>query len=136
MDVGPTILDVVGIPAPDHFQGASLLPLVGGEVSDVFDSRRIYSRGRWEGVSVIHGNWKLLADSGKPKLFNLDVDFGEERNLADLNGPLVTRLLGEAKAYIALQEKIASATKTREEGDTVTFDQRAIEQLKALGYLK
>lgn len=138
IDVGPTILDVLGVSPPDQFQGASLLPLVGGEVFGVFDDRRIYSRARGgDSMSVIDGNWKLLfSDSGKPKLFNLAVDFGETKNLADTNEPLVTRLLDEAKVYAASQEKIGKAIRGGAEEGSVKLDQRTIEQLKRLGYIK
>jgi len=137
IDIAPTILDVLNIPVPGHFEGATLLPLVRGHASDEFAERPVYSRGRWfGGMSLIKGNWKLLCDRSTLALYDIDADFRETNNLANENPSLTNSLLEEAKSYIESQEKLASQLRKEEKEGPVQLDADVLEHLKALGYLK
>jgi arylsulfatase A-like enzyme len=94
LDVMPTVLDLVGIPLPEHLEGASLAPLLtGGGVPGpsreaLLPPDAAYSesliRGRQQ-MSLAAGGWKLIYDvySGQTELYNLSEDPGEHRNVAD-----------------------------------------------------
>ena len=101
LDVLPTLLDLAGLPAPRKrpLDGVSLAPLLlRGEP---LPARRLF----WEfnrQAAVREGPWKLLVErtSGDReivRLFNLDEDLGEARNLAD-RFPERTRTLRTALA--------------------------------------
>ena len=47
IDVAPTVLELAGLEAPDHFQGKSFLPLLKGEMPDDW-RKRIYYEYYWE----------------------------------------------------------------------------------------
>lgn len=47
IDVAPTVLELAGLEAPDHFQGKSFLPLLKGEVPNDW-RKRIYYEYYWE----------------------------------------------------------------------------------------
>jgi arylsulfatase A-like enzyme len=99
-DVAPTILDFLDLPPLADAQGASLLPLIAGEVDDLsltaygeaqarqfyFDASplRFVRKGRWK---YIHGP--------DPALFDLEVDPGEEHDMALQRPELAAELQAE-----------------------------------------
>ncbi|HML16457.1 MAG TPA: sulfatase-like hydrolase/transferase [Bryobacteraceae bacterium] len=83
IDVAPTILDFLHVPAPPSFQGASLL---AGSDRVVF-SESLYTADafRWAPLrSVRAGAFKLI-EAPHPELYNLDQDPGERVNLIRKN---------------------------------------------------
>lgn len=86
IDLAPTILELLGVPAPPDFQGKSLVPeLFGGEpdvrepilVELAEDSHNPPRRG------LVFGSWKLIEfEHGRFELYDLSSDPGETRNLA------------------------------------------------------
>lgn len=87
IDVAPTILDFLHIPAPASFSGKSLLDEVRSAA--VQPPRTVYSETRhthdafgWAILrSVRFGNYKYI-DAPTPELYNLAADPGEHVNLA------------------------------------------------------
>jgi len=135
IDIAPTILDVLGILCPEHFQGISLLPLARGGNVSAFRDRPILSQGS-EVTSLIRGEWKILYGEDTARLFNLATDFGETKDLAGEDPSRLRLLLSEAREYIQSQVALAKELVGREEEGEVKIDARTIEQLKALGYLR
>ena len=133
IDVPPTILELIGIPVPGHFQGISLVPMIQGSSRT---ERRIFSEGvvhhkkaYWP-VIVIDGAWKYHFDSkgtSPDELYDLESDPGETVNLAAKEPDLVERLKGIAEDYLdkAPPPKI----------EKVTADQELQQQLQELGYV-
>jgi len=80
VDIMPTILDSLGIPAPEHVQGKSLLPLAIEEAASPF---RKYTFGRLPMLSSIRSKeWKFILDpEGKRELFHIPSDPEEQDNL-------------------------------------------------------
>jgi arylsulfatase A-like enzyme len=82
IDLGPTILDIFGVPAPDSFQGESLLPEIRGEVAPeardvVVDLPR--TSDNWRRRSLVWGNHKITAydDDFKFEVYDVVADPGE-----------------------------------------------------------
>jgi arylsulfatase A-like enzyme len=85
-DIMPTVLDLARVPAPEPMRGISLrAALQGGslEQRDIyFESLAGSLNYGWAELRGIRfDDWKLI-DSDQPELFNLEVDPGEEDNLA------------------------------------------------------
>ena len=141
VDVAPTLLALIGVPAAPSFEGRSLLsrlvrspqPEDAREPPDVL--LELPSRGDGTAletqphvVGLLHGSRKLLVDAtGRAVVYDLARD-PEERapdTSADGNLDLVARLL-------ALRERLAS--RAAAPGLSVTVDEDTKQQLRALGY--
>jgi arylsulfatase A-like enzyme/Flp pilus assembly protein TadD len=135
VDLLPTILETVGVPAPDTIHGQSLVPLVAGR--DVAWDRPVYSESLYP---MLHYGWAplrslrtdqfKLIDVPRAELYDLADDPGEEQNVIDRQpnraGEL-TAALGELRRRI---ESDAPA------GDAAPeMDERTLAQLQALGYM-
>ena len=79
LDIAPTLLDLIGVPAPGEWQGASLLRPGSPE--------RVYflSVGNEVVLGLRDGDYKYhyYVDTARQELFHLADDPGELRNLAD-----------------------------------------------------
>jgi arylsulfatase A-like enzyme len=104
IDIVPTLLDVIGIPAPTHVNGIEQKPMDGAPITptffdpdghpvrerqyfEIFSNRAIYDNG-WIACAqhtypwrqdYAPGNW----DQDKWELYNLNEDFSENHDLAD-----------------------------------------------------
>lgn len=92
VDMAPTVLDLLGVPAPADYQGLSRL---GGRRPAAF----FFTDSSLAFVGLREENWKYIheIESGRHKLFDLTTDPGETVNLAgehsDRVGRYKTRLL-------------------------------------------
>jgi len=135
LDLAPSILDFLNRPKDPQFQGLSLLPLIRGAEPEAFANRIAFSY--WKGhLSAVQGPWKLMVDPVKntKQLFNIKHDPNETRDVAPENPAVFKSLSAAAQAYI---EDTAWADKIRHEEaeQTLHFDPRTDEMLRALGYL-
>lgn len=78
LDVAPTVLDLLGSESPNVFQGRSLLPAEYRMALFFTD----YSQAL---LGLRDSRWKFLheVESGRLRLFDLEVDPGERNNLAE-----------------------------------------------------
>jgi len=85
IDVMPTVLDLLGLPAPDQVQGESLVPaMAGGRAGrDVF-AETDYREYTFKRAVVTPDGWKLIytLESKTRELYDLTADPGEQRDLA------------------------------------------------------
>jgi arylsulfatase A-like enzyme len=107
VDILPTLLDALGVPAPDHLQGGSLLPVMkdGDAAADAIADQVVFEWSgarnglaadghRFEGGeeaaraiaaqqrTIRHDRWKLTVDEyGQHELYDLTSDPDETRNL-------------------------------------------------------
>jgi arylsulfatase A-like enzyme len=144
VDVLPTILDLVGLPAPAEHHGRSLVPYLerpgaGGPGKPAFSEY-----GSAPVHTVLEGNWKLVHNPegfqpvcipdappghypiAREELYDLSRDPGETRNLAAAQPARVAEM---AK----LIEKRLAAMKNRAGKQAVPEEQQ--KELKALGYV-
>ena len=147
IDIMPTILDLLGVPAGPHAQGRSLLPAFDGEIDErpaLLEATLHY----YEGESLGHkpmmitglrtSEWKLvhvaLERDGKPgwvgELYDLSKEPLERTNVSEEN-PEVFRSLIERLNVITQARSAGSLPKD----NRLEMDAETREKLKALGYL-
>ncbi len=140
MDVAPTLLELVGLPAPESYMGTSLLPFarIDGEGLDVPEPSAIVSE-MYTLKSLIDPPWKIIKEypDGKRQLakapivlYDIESDPGETRNLAAQNPETAARLEAMLEATIArdAREQVRDVPK-------VVNDPELRRQLEALGYV-
>jgi arylsulfatase A-like enzyme len=133
LDVLPTLLELLGVPAPEGIRGRSLLPLMRGEA---LPEVPILSEGYPFGQnlqSVTLGDWKLIRSlpTGKVELYDLKNDPLEQRDLSRARphqrGRLLAVLDGQLAAHpVVSPEQIRSF-------DTLPEETR--QRLRELGYI-
>ncbi|MDQ3700032.1 MAG: sulfatase-like hydrolase/transferase, partial [Chloroflexota bacterium] len=117
VDIGPTLLDLAGLPAPPAFQGRSLLPLLRGDVPHIHEraysewTRYLASRSlRTPRYKLIHKFTGGLALTRQPvrlvswhELYDLRNDPDEAHDLAPELPEMVHRLDGELRDWVTSQ---------------------------------
>jgi arylsulfatase A-like enzyme len=138
VDLAPTLLDALGIPAPSSFQGRSLLPLLRGEgfkPLPAFSEVEVTNNNEYQKISVREGHrvYILRVRRGheihpevlKEELFDLETDPHEQHSLnISRQEPLrshAVAFLADARAHAAPQL-----------GARVPVDIQ--ERLRAIGY--
>jgi choline-sulfatase len=132
LDVMPTVLELLGVPAPKAVQGVSLLPLARGErLSLVAHSESWYPRFHygWSDLSSIEdGRFKYIR-APRPELYDLSADPGELRDLSHENAARLPSLES------ALTDLLARTASTSAAKGPQTVDAETEERLAALGYV-
>jgi arylsulfatase A-like enzyme len=136
VDVLPTILDTVGIPAPATIHGRSLRKYAPDAdrivISESFFNHRERRLGyRTERIerAFYRGGWKLIqAVAGKKELYHVDRDREELRNVYDPDSPIVRQLTQD------LDHWIHDAPPRRKGGPKV--DRETMDRLRSLGYVQ
>ncbi|MDP9170772.1 MAG: sulfatase-like hydrolase/transferase [Acidobacteriota bacterium] len=109
IDVAPSILEFLKIPAPLSFKGRSLLD---GSGRPVF-GESVYARDcfGWSALrSLREGPWKYI-EAPRPELYELSKDPGELHNLVRVNATQAAKLKGELEKYTATRGRPASSAK-------------------------
>ena len=130
IDVMPTVLDILGLPAPGGVQGASLVPSVAGTAEKEFN-RYVYSEAGPAKWLIRSEGWKLIYAGGKYELFDLTNDRGETENLS----------AGKPDVVYGLAQKLLRwrrATKTSGSSDDarVALTPEMKKKLREAGYWK
>lgn len=135
VDVAPTILEALGIPAPGSFQGQSLLNLMFGDKEgrkDIAYTETYYPRMHygWSELKALYynKNWKYIL-APKQELYDLQEDAAEKENLA------LKESVQARKARTRLQEFITEKSQNaRKVGEALKLDKEDLQKLAALGY--
>jgi arylsulfatase A-like enzyme len=156
IDLSATVLDAFGAAPLEHHLGRSVLELARGQTDPTFEERPILAHGA-DTLALRRDNWKLMVylkidptrppsrrlvmdslDGAERRLFNLAEDPGETADLAEEHPNVASELWAELVAQLELQQALADrvATWQLEDDDAVAVDPRAIERLKALGYIE
>ncbi|HEV3259527.1 MAG TPA: sulfatase [Gemmataceae bacterium] len=101
VDLGPTVLDLLGLPAPEDYQGRSLL----GERDETALFFTDYSLGL---LGLRDGNWKFCYDvlAGRSKLYDLQADPEEQRSVAEQHPERVERYRKYLLRWAAVQRSL------------------------------
>jgi arylsulfatase A-like enzyme len=147
VDVLPTLLELLDLPAPEGFPGRSLVGWIAGE-ADPLDERPLYSQAESKPNRVPHisarlvrnelvwairlGRFKLIEypthDGVYLELFDLEGDPGETRNLASADPDRAARL-GERL------ERWRAEIRHGGTGSLPKLDPETESGLRALGYI-
>jgi len=128
VDVAPTILDFLHVPAPASFEGQSLLknPSEGEDRGVFSESDYTHDAFGWAPLRALRSaQYKYIA-APKPELYDLSSDPGEQRNLSTKDPAEATRLRSQL-------EKILARWPATERRPEVTPGTRAL--LQSLGYI-
>jgi len=135
VDLMPTILELVGLPAPATLHGRSLAPLIAGD--DVPWDRPVYAESLYP---LLHYGWaplrSLRTDRFKliqvprAELYDLGADPGEQHNV---HGDQPNRARELTAELDWLRGRIESHAP--EEGGGPEMDAQTLAQLQALGYM-
>jgi choline-sulfatase len=101
IDVAPTILDALHLPAPPSFDGVSLLKLTNNQ--DAVYGESVYARDsfHWAALrSLRMGRWKYI-QAPHAELFDLDKDPREQSNLARANSSEAAMLRSDLTRLMA-----------------------------------
>ena len=101
VDTAPTILDLLGLPIPQEYQGSSLLDSQSRMALFYTD----YALGL---LGLRDGRWKFVyeLESGRAKLFDLATDPDEKKNLASQEPERVQAYRGRLKSWAAAQRQL------------------------------
>lgn len=126
IDIAPTLLDLLGIPPPASFDGRSLLPLFspGGRLEDApAIAFRDGPKGEvWQSFTL--RRLKLNED----RLFDLEADPWERRDLAGVDPESRRRLEAELRRLVERRQRLEAAA-------AVELGEEERERLRALGYV-
>jgi arylsulfatase A-like enzyme/Tfp pilus assembly protein PilF len=132
IDVFPTILEIVGLGAPDDIDGRSLVPLMKGE--DLrgelcyFESLYPYLAYRWSPLrGVRSGHWKFIL-APEEELYDVDRDPKEKENLAAANMTKVEELKTVLARFAQLETGANAASEAK-------VGAQELGKLRSLGYV-
>lgn len=136
VDLPPTIVDLLGLPAVDSWHGRSLLPLMQAKVDqvrkEVFSEYAVRGRGFSKPVVACRTDrWKYIHDGAfdRHQLYDLVADPEEQHNLYCSGIPALSDLQDRVGDHLALT-RYATPPATEAE-----VDPEVAERLRGLGYL-
>lgn len=101
IDVGPTILDIFGLPTPGTFMGQSLVPVLEGQPPSF--TRPLAAEGRLRRTLFVPPSLKVIEDLRRKTIEVYDVanDPGELHNLYDDDRPRAEPAVAALRAFFA-----------------------------------
>jgi tetratricopeptide (TPR) repeat protein len=138
LDVAPTVLEFLEIPAPSQFQGSSLLRLLrpASAGSQEPSSEPVYSESMYArdhiGCSALRsiriGRYKYI-DAPKPEFYDLETDPGEKENRYDRER---SRALGLRARLLTMLQGERGSSQSAAPGPA---NPEVVARLRSLGYL-
>lgn len=135
LDIAPTVIGRVGIPAPPEMRGLDLGPALAPPASKtvrlaprtMFASSPAYGPETW---AMLSGSWKLIVRAdGYRLLFDLSSDQGERQDLSGARPQLV-------EIYEAELNRHRAAFAQGRSSSVMEIDDELREALRALGYVQ
>jgi arylsulfatase A-like enzyme/tetratricopeptide (TPR) repeat protein len=130
VDIFPTVCEILGLEQPPSLHGASLAPFLSGKAVAArpiyFESLEANLNRGWAPIRGIIAEGKKFIDSPIPELYDLEKDFGEEKNLAPGTDLRAFRKM--------LEDKMARDTSPLRDEAVRRTDRETRERLRSLGY--
>ncbi|MBN1458188.1 MAG: sulfatase [Armatimonadetes bacterium] len=105
VDIFPTILDLLGLTAPESVQGESLVPLITGASPAVHDFVFARAEGAPRSYLIRNQNWAMiLFRGGKLRaLYDLEADPWQVRNVIDDRPEVAERMIAAFRTFAESQ---------------------------------
>ncbi len=135
VDVLPTLLDLLDVPPPPLIKGRSMRRALEGESlapRALLAELRLFDG--YHADALIHGRWKAVvdADSGVARLFDLEADPGETRDLAADEPEQLANML---QGIEVLRESAAQDGRRFDVDEGLVLDDDELDTLRQLGYV-
>lgn len=135
VDIMPTILELIGAPAPQAVAGVSLRRLMSGEVNELpiegyGEAMYPLHHYGWSELTTMRSERYKLIDAPRPELYDLERDPHEQTNLFAERRSVADAMLRQLRDHKREMEAAAPAAPDNEDVDPET---RA--RLAALGYV-
>jgi arylsulfatase A-like enzyme/Flp pilus assembly protein TadD len=134
VDVMPTVLDLLGAPAPQGTAGASLTSLISGERQEL--SLEGYAEAMyplhhygWSDLRALRAGRFKLIDAPRPELYDLELDPSEGTNIFDQRRALGDRMIQQ------LRQKSEGFAQVKAAPPEADVDPEVRARLAALGYV-
>jgi arylsulfatase A-like enzyme len=136
VDVMPTVLELLGVPAPAGMQGTSLVPLLAGDDAQPRTAVSEYSNRAIGRVfeSMRHARLSYIVDGSSERLFDLAADPAERRNVVGERPDALATMRDELARWRESCRPLAARIGPRTE--SAAPDAETARRLKALGYLQ
>lgn len=128
VDIMPTVLDLLKIPAGHDLQGSSLASLIKNDTNEIIHKYAFSEASRHKWAILRHDGWKLLYSYGVSELYNINADPLERNNLARQNLDVQTSLMKEFFLWRQHHEKEDVID------NYIKLDPQHYERLKKAGY--
>ncbi len=129
IDIAPTVLEALGLPAEETFRGLSLMPTILDDrpIRDAFSVQNSLRTSRWKYLEL--GEMKMVYD--------IEADPGELHDLAGSH-PNRLREVQRLAARLAADDRKAydDFVAGVEAGEEVILDEKVQEELRSLGYVQ
>jgi hypothetical protein len=101
VDLGPTLLDLFGVPTPPSWNGQSLVPLLAG--GKVAFTRPLLAEGRLRRALTLPSGFKVIEDHRRKvvEAYDLFADPGERFNLFDIDPARADPALAALRSFFA-----------------------------------
>jgi arylsulfatase A-like enzyme len=133
LDVMPTVLDLLGVPAPPAMQGRSLVPLLDGGPDAPAVSEYVTPGHVFE--SIRRGPLSYVVEGSDARLFDLAKDPAERVDLASAQRADAVTMRAALDAW-RLECRSASERIGPRDGATVAPSEETTRRLRALGYVE
>lgn len=129
IDIMPTILGFLEIPFNKEAQGLSLVPLIEDKGIKAEFNHYVYSEAGPNKWAMRTKDWKLIYDSGKYELYNLQEDTAEINNLSNQRPKLVYKLMQRLLKWYRRTKTDSSPDDTR-----IELSEEMKKKLREAGY--
>ncbi len=137
LDLMPTLRELLGLPRHEAHQGRSLAALLRGEPALPPPAvQYISGNSRRHGyAALVDGRHKLLLEPDGPRLYDLEADPGETRDLAAQVPERAAALVARIEELTQEDERRRQARAARADAETLRrIESETLEELRALGY--
>jgi arylsulfatase A-like enzyme/tetratricopeptide (TPR) repeat protein len=129
IDIAPTLLELLGLPALPQPDGVSLVKLLRGDAQQVppayLESLQPWIGYGWAPLKALRSAAFKLIEAPRRELYDLAADPGETRSVPE----------GRAQVIFELERGLARVEARPEAGSRGAEDPAVLEQLRALGYV-
>lgn len=128
LDVSPTILDILGVPENQNFQGKSLIPIIKGERNSSGVVSEAFGKGKQSiAYRTTERKYIFNGTDAQPEFYDLRSDPNEKKNLYEKDKKVAKEFELKIMEHISKEERIIKCFNRKEK------IKKRIKELKYLG---